>query len=145
MSALKILGIVRDADDDAGRTFQSIQSVLQNAQIPVPKKPMRPEGDDIKVIVMILPNGKDPGEIEDLCLKSVENEPAIQCVDEYFECLKEKEILINKTSKAKVQTYLAPKKAGLKVGHAAEAGIWDFGHESFQIVKDFLMQIDSLN
>jgi hypothetical protein len=46
--------------------------------------------------------------LEDLCLESVSEDPAMLCVDEYFRCLEERlEMLPRNPSKARVRGFLA--------------------------------------
>lgn len=141
---IRSLGITADANGDPNAKFQSIGDILRNENLPVPKSVLEVSGNgNIKVIVMILPgNGK--GMLEDLLLKSVENDLAMPCVEEYIECLKKNNILPKKTSKVKVQTFLASReKPGTNIGIAAKAGYWPFDSIVFEDTKTFLKKIVS--
>jgi len=87
---LRTLGVVRDADNDAGAAFQSVRDALWDAGLPVPDKPLETVGTNPRVSVMILPVGKDSGMLEDVCLASVAEDPALECVEDYFKCLKDR-------------------------------------------------------
>jgi hypothetical protein len=81
--------------------------------------------------------------LEDLCLKAVVQDPAMLCVEQYFECLQQEELpLPDNISKAKAQVFLASRrKAGLRLGEAAQAGYWPWEAKAFEQVRDFLQHI----
>ncbi len=140
------LGITRDADTDYNASFQSIHDALQAEHLPTPEHPLEPidDGDGLKVNIMILPGNNMLGMLEDLCLKSVESDPAMSCVAQYFQCLEQKDSMPNNVSKAKVQAFLASRpKAGLLLGQAAEKGYWSWENTAFEEVKNFLQEIVS--
>ncbi len=134
------VGVIRDADEDPTAAFQSVCGALQNAGLARPTEPLQPAGDSPRVIVMILPNGETSGMLENLCLESVREDPAMRCVDEYFECLEERvEKLPRNLSKARVHTFLASReRPDLRLGEAAQKGYWPWDHPAFEQAKLFL-------
>ena len=144
-SEVIFLGVVRDANADPGAAFQSVHDALQAVNLPAPEYPLVPVGERPRVAVMILPEESAPGMLEDLCLKAVVQDPAMLCVEQYFECLQQEELpLPDNTSKAKVQVFLASRrKAGLRLGEAAQAGYWPWDGKAFEQVRDFLQKIGS--
>ncbi|MEW6716045.1 MAG: DUF3226 domain-containing protein [Chloroflexota bacterium] len=139
------LGVVRDANADPGAAFQSVHDALQAVNLPAPELPLVPVGERPRVAVLILPEVGMPGMLEDLCLRAIVQDPAMLCVEQYFECLQQEELpLPDNTSKAKVQVFLASRrKAGLRLGEAAQAGYWPWEAKTFEQVKDFLQRISS--
>jgi hypothetical protein len=139
------LGVVRDADANPDTAFQSVRDALQAAGLPTPECPLLPVGEKPRVAVLILPGVDTPGMLEDLCLRAVAQDPAMGCVEQYFECLQHKGLsLPDNMSKAKVQVFLASRpKAGLRLGEAAQAGYWPWETEAFEQVRNFLQQITS--
>lgn len=145
---VRSLGIERDADADSKGTFQSIQSAIrqvnnklgQHVNLPVPKSPFVPTGTNPKVTVIILPPGRNRGMLEDICLKAVKGDPAMECVNEYFRCLKRMKAGFPKNlSKAKVHVFLASRRKGdLRLGEAARAGYWPMDSAAFNKVKEFI-------
>jgi len=103
------VGIVGDADENPNGAFDNICGALQSAGLPSPMAPLQSVAKDgLQVIVMILPDGKTPGMLEDLCLESVKETPAMLCVDEYFQCLGERlEQLPGNLAKARMRAFLA--------------------------------------
>lgn len=94
---------------------------------------------------MILPKPNAHGMMEDLCLESVSQDPAMLCVDGYFECLHKHGIPSSANiSKARVHTFLASRQeAGLRLGEAAQKGYWPWNNEAFEQVKEFLIKISA--
>lgn len=139
------LGVVRDADLNSASAFQSVCYALKAVGLPVPTRPLVTTGQNPRVTVMILPAEGISGMLEDLCLKSVDGDPAIPCVEQYFQCLQERAVpLPRNMSKAKVQVFLASREeAGKRLGEAAHAGYWPFGDNAFGAMKDFLQEISS--
>ena len=139
------LGIVRDADDRPESAFQSVHDALQATGLPAPTGPMVPAGASPRVMVVILPAHNVAGMLEDLCLDAVSQDPAMQCVDQYFECLAQQDIPSpHNIPKARVQVFLASRaEAGKRLGEAAQAGYWPWDTEAFDSVKSFIEQIAS--
>ena len=84
------LGITRDADDYADRTFGSICDSLSDAGLPVPDAPLVLASGQPQVIVMVIPPGENAGMLEDLCLAAFQDDPAMPCVNQYFDCVENK-------------------------------------------------------
>lgn len=142
---VRSLGIIRDADDNPEAAFQSVRDGLQAAGLPAPDRPLSRVGSNPSVMVMILPDINTPGALEDLCIQAVANDPALPCVEQYFECLKQQTPSFPKNlAKAKIQAFLASREeAGKRLGEAAQAGYWPWDSKVFDQLKDFLKQITS--
>ena len=73
--AYSSIGIVRDADDNARSAFDSVIGSLRRANLPTrrsaPVAAATQHG--LRVAVLIIPPGEDSGELENLCLRSIEN------------------------------------------------------------------------
>jgi len=142
---VRSLGIIRDADENPDAAFQSVRDALRNAGLPAPERPLSPTSLSPKVTVMILPNEYESGRLETLCLKAVKDNPAMICVDEYFQCLQRRSLTLPKNmDKAKIHVFLASKEEPDKrLGEAAQAGYWPWEAEAFDQVKTFLRQLCS--
>ena len=139
-SAVSSIGVVRDADVNAGSALQSVQDALRDANLPAPDKPLSLAGDDIRVAVLIAPHFKSSGTIEDVCLESVAGDAAMGCVQDYLNCIKDNAVeQPNSRAKAEAQAFLASReRPGLRLGEAASAGYWDFEHAAFDPFKRLL-------
>lgn len=142
---IKSLGIARDANSDPRAALQSVRDALRSIGLPAPERTLIPFGDKPKVVIMIFPDENTRGMLEDLCLQSVIQDPAMFCVDQYFQCLQQRGMnLPSKMSKAKVQVFLGSRpEPGKLLGVAAQAGYWPFDVEAFAQVKIFLRIISS--
>lgn len=136
------LGVVRDANDDHVAAFQSVCAALQNANLPVPERPWMAVGNEPKIVVLILPKENENGILEDLCLEAANSDPAMPCVNQYFECIKKQSLNPpSNLSKAMVHAFLASRPdPDLRLGEAAQKGYWPFEDDAFKQVKTFLQQ-----
>jgi hypothetical protein len=140
---VRSLGIARDANSDPRAALQSVKDALGFLGLPVPERALLPFGDKLKVVIMIFPDENTPGMLEDLCLRAVMQDPAMFCVDQYFQCLQQKGMnLPSKISKAKVQVFLGSRpEPGKLLGVAAQAGYWPFDVEAFAQVRTFIQKL----
>ena len=139
-SKVKSIGIVRDADLHPAGAFQSIQSAVQAVGWAVPAQPSQIAGTTLKVGAFVLPGQNRTGELEDLLLDAVAGDPVIPCVDDYFNCVNQRQGNVpTKLSKARVHAFLASReKPNLLPGVATEAGYWRLTSHAYKPVKDFL-------
>ena len=135
---LEFLLVTRDADANPASAFQSVVDALQSHGFAAPQEPGTFASGNPHVGVFILPDGKKEGALEDLCLKSVEADRAMPCVEDFFECLRENSVEQSSPTKARVHAFLASRPdPDLRLGEAAEKGYWDFDHAAFNGLKEF--------
>ncbi len=138
------LGIIRDADNDHEAAFVAVQDALKAAGLPCPPSPLVSAGTSPKVMIMILPPEAPKGTLEDICLSSVKDDPAMSCVDEYFDCLDAKGVgrPAKDFIKAKAKVFLASREdPNLRLGEAARKGYWPFEVTDFEIAKKFIQSL----
>lgn len=155
------IGIVRDADDDAQSAFDSVIGSLRRAYLPTPSVPISSVTQrNLRIAVLIIPPSEGRGELEDMCLRSIEDTEEHACVDAYINCLETlgTPISTNRRAKAKVHAYLAAgpeprffagapdessgrRNPGLRVGEAAEARVWNWTSPAFTQVAEFLRRL----
>jgi len=105
------MGIVQDADNDPAAAFQSIRSALAAANLPAPETPLQPHGANPRITVMIVPDAVTPGMLEDVCLASVVDDPATECVDEFFRCLQKRtSAMPQNQAKARLRAFLSTRE-----------------------------------
>lgn len=142
--------ILRDAEKNALSAVDSIKSSLKKEGFAVPKKPCEFTSSSPRIAYMVLPGfgkdieGKDflpAGTLEDLCIEIVNNDPIIECVDQYLQCVQYKNSKLAHPHKAKLHAYLAGKNeyVGLKIGEAAKARAWDWEHQKLKPFKQVIM------
>ena len=151
------LGVVRDADESAQSAFDSVIGSLRRAGLPTPDAPVVPiESDGLQVSVLILPPDDSQGELENVCLNSIEGMPDLLCVESYLDCLSQSErpVLENNRAKVRLHSYLAAgpihtaddgnlsrRRPALRLGEAAEAGVWDWNSPAFGQLAYFLRNL----
>ena len=92
--------------------------------------------------VWILPNNRDPGMLETLCLQSVEGSPLVECVAQFHECARRVSAdRIEIEPKAKLQAFVSMHRGVRLLGEAADKGVWDWGSECFAGLRTFLVDL----
>ncbi len=119
--------------------FQSVQSSLRNAVLPVPNSPEERTGTSPAVAVLILPGNNDPGMLETLLCKSFADTPENQCINAFFDCIEAlPDVSIKRPDKARAHAYLTTKpEPHLSVGVAEKRDYWDLDHRIFGRIRDF--------
>ncbi len=136
---VRVLGLVRDADLDPHAKFESICNAVRQVGFDVPTTVSVRTGSDPEVCIFVVPSLNRPGKIETCCLESVENNPALPCVDQYISCLSNNNYNPRNIEKAKLHAYIASRDdPSSKLGEAARNGYFDFAHETFDDIKNFL-------
>ena len=137
------IGIVRDAETSAERAFQSVQSSLERAKLPVPDSPAERTDDSPAVAVLILPGDNRQGMLETLLCESFADDPVEGCIDDFFKCVESlPDVYIERSDKARAHAYLTTKpNPHFSVGVAAKNDYWDLNHSVFSTVRDFLQTI----
>lgn len=137
---VRAIGVVQDADRDHTGRFRSVCGALRRARLPAPDVELEPAGQTPFVVVLIVPGKGRPGALEDVCLEAIRNEPAMPCVESYFECLKRTGIREpRELSKAKTRVFLASKpKPDLRLGEACKENYWPFDHDAFTDLRTLL-------
>lgn len=133
------LGIIRDADDNPMGAFKSICNAIMKVKLSVPTTQMSFTSGSPKTGIMILPKPGVKGMLEDICLESIKDTPEMECIQIYFDCIKKKtKALPRNFSKALTYTFLAAKAPGLRLGEAAQRGIWQWNNKAFKEIKKFV-------
>jgi hypothetical protein len=90
-----------------------------------------------------LPDNQNQGMLETLCLESLENDTSMNCVNQYFDCIKEESnIFPNNIHKAKIHAWLASRTIPDKrLAEASEAGYFDFNNSVFDNLKQFILSL----
>ncbi len=140
------LGIVRDKDKD--EAFKSISDIVATAGLKPPTKHSTFSDGNPKVGIFIMPGTKVKGTmLEDLCLKTVENHKAMQCVNEFSSCVSALPTSPKNISKAKVhvfkaQVFLATQPEIVdSVGLGAQKKYWNFNSPALDELKQFLRNL----
>ncbi len=140
--SLEKIAIIRDADGNAIDAFKSVTGVLKKIGLPTPKRPGEFSSGSPSVGVFIMPDNCSDGMLEDLCLESVKDDEAMECVDNFIACTQTLKERPKNISKAKVQVFLAAKPEIVNsIGLAAQNRYWNFNSEEMQPLINFLKQL----
>ncbi|NPA62849.1 MAG: hypothetical protein GXN95_04780 [Methanococci archaeon] len=161
-------GIIIDADNNPYTTFQSVCDILKNVGLNSPQEMYIFSEGIPKIGIYIMPGNFKEGMLEDLCLKTVKDNPLISCVDDLIECAnklykegKVKEFFgkynyfksrrfyrnnflnsngkIKNIAKARALAYLSIMPEIVNsVGIGAEKGYWNFESEELNELRKFL-------
>ena len=137
------IGIVRDAEVSATSAFQSVQSSLDRAGLPIPDRPMEPTDSLPSINVMILPDDRNPGMLETLLCRSFAGSGLDSCIDSFLECIQaELGYGPHRPAKARAHAYIATQRdPHVSVGVATQRSYWDLDHTVFDGVRSFLRSL----
>jgi hypothetical protein len=141
---VEAIAVVRDADGNCRSAFASVKGILKENGLLPPEKPGEFSQGNPKVGVFIMPDNKNSGMLEDLCLETVKDEKGMECVNRFIDCAnqlenppKDKDI-----AKVKVQGFLAIKPGVFDmVGLGAKKNYWDFDSAALEPLKNFLSEL----
>ncbi len=133
-------GLIRDADDNPAQSaFDSIAMSLKKSNLPVPKIINDFSDTNPKIGIFVMPNNKDSGMLEDLCLNSITDLPVNRCIDDFINCNNEKP---KNESKSRIQCFLALQNPiANSLGLGALKGHWNFESTTFDDLKLFLQKM----
>ena len=139
-SDVKTLAVILDADDNVDAAFKRAVRILADENLEPPKQPNQFSEGNPRIGIFIMPDNSKKGMLEDLCLKTVENKPAMECVDTFIECIvSELECHPSNMAKAKVQSFLAAMpKITKSLGMGAQKGYWDFDSDELTELIAFI-------
>ncbi|MCL5055020.1 MAG: hypothetical protein M1169_03640 [Firmicutes bacterium] len=144
------IAVVRDADDNPNRAFQSVCEALKKSGLLVPDRPYKFVPDKVKVAVAILPNPDEKGSLEDLLLKASVNDPLIIPTNEFIDNAVSTLYTgsprpgpaPHKQGKAKIHAFLATfDEPDRDLGKAAKNKVWDFSHSAFSTIQSLITQL----
>ena len=143
---VRSLAVVVDADENPTGRRQGVADALASAGLPRPTRPLEPVSEaGLAVTYLVVPHNAEGAMMEDVCLNSVVDDPAMDCVDQYLECVNQantpgpRQVWI---SKARAHAFLASRdRPDLRLGEAAERGVWRFDSEAFRPLIDLLRML----
>lgn len=152
---LESIAFVCDADNTNSRSaetsFSSLCRIIENVTTEEPSfsgNIVLPSGmgefseGNPKIGIYVMPNNSDVGMLETLCLENVQNDPAMECVNEFIKCALLLEEKPKNIPKAKVQTFLASKEEIVnRLGLGAMKGYWKFESPAWNDLKTFISNL----
>ncbi len=141
------LAIIRDKNGD--NALGSVREILKKEDFIPPENHGQFSNGKPKVGIFIMPGNTIEGTmLEDLCLKTVENHPAMECVNKFASCVSKlpkfpKNISKSKATVFKAQVFLATQPDSIdSVGLGAQKHYWDFESAALDELKEFLKNLE---
>ena len=140
---VRSLAVLVDADENPLGRRQGVADALASAGLPRPRQPLEPvSGSGLTVAYLVVPHDAPGTMMEDVCLNSVADDPVMECVEQYFACVDQADTVGPRDvwmSKARVHAFLASRdRPDLRLGEAADNGIWNFESDAFRPLVDLL-------
>jgi len=138
-SDIEVLVVVRDADNDPDAAFDSVRKVLRSQKLEPPDRMNQFSDGNPRIGIFIMPGNSDTGMLEDLCLKTVEEHPAMECVNAFIDCASGLNDPPKIVAKAKAQAFLAAMPEIVNsVGVGAQKGYWNFDSDELDNLRSFI-------
>ena len=149
---VKSIGLIRDADKSAENAFKSITGVLKKRYLSIPNSPgtfskQTSKKGKPRIGIFIMPNGKDQGALESLCLSTVaeDNPEMIKCIDSFMKCNKDLDTGYEKPKnkdKARCRAFLSlMEEDTLSLGLAAQKNYWNWKSTKLEPLIKFLEEL----
>lgn len=137
---VETIAVVRDADSNARSALQSVQDSLEAVNLPPPRGELISTGSNPSTIVLILPGNSEHGALEDICLRALEMDPAMDCVSAFMDCVSRSvSSPPQNPSKARIHAFLASREdPELRLGEAAQRGYLTWESPAFEQIKQLL-------
>lgn len=143
-SSLDKFAIIRDADNNAGSSFQSIVDTLKEINLEPPNtiNTFSNGKPNVGIFIICKPNSNS-GMLEDLCLETVKNTPAMKCVEIFLECVLKLKTPPKNVSKSMCQAYRAAMPESVPhTGLAAKKGYFNLDSSKLDELKNFLKNFE---
>ncbi|MCY4366347.1 MAG: hypothetical protein OXE17_09020 [Chloroflexi bacterium] len=138
------IGVVQDADLSAQSALESVRGSLRNANLPVPQTYLVPSSGSPATFIFVMPNNSSRGALEDLCADAWSDDPAMHCVDQFIECLKNVNSSPpeNRLGKAHAHAFLASRnEPDVRLGIAAQRDYIPWDHPALANLTQFLRDL----
>jgi hypothetical protein len=148
--ALRAVGVIRDAEQDAVSTMRATKSALERAGCSAPDTPVTWTNTTPSTGFLIIPHDSPQGCLEHALLSALSSKstPLLACAEQLLRCAEPVYIsahpdgeLLNWRAKVQVRAILAAcETPGLQTGDSSKAGYWDFNQPGLKAMLDFLRE-----
>ena len=140
---LRAMGVVRDADNDGAAAWNSVCGAVREAGLQAPDGHGDFSDGPPDVGVFIIPDAQAQGALETLCVRSLAETPAGDCVNRYLACLENRDALASTNrDKSFAHAWLASRPDPMaRVGEGAQQGEWNFEHPAFAPLVQFVKRL----
>lgn len=145
---VRAFAVIRDADNDAAAAFASVRGFLADSGYPVPARSGQLgqggiNGAALTVGVFIMPDGAQPGALEDLYLAALTDDPSLACVNAFLDCTAPHAPMEpSQRSKAQIHAWLASRREpAIRLAQALNDHYVSPWHPAFGPIRAFLQQL----
>ena len=138
---IKKYALIRDSDDDPARAANEVADALRRLGEPTPNcGSVSPRPDGRKVGFYLLPGCGQPGDLEELCMRTVNGQPKAVAVDNHINSVEQAFGPLHHRSKRVAQSYLAIAADELVrgVGLATKKGVFPINSAALGTAEAFL-------
>ena len=150
----EVTGIIVASDNDANpsASFKDVRKHIHEAEFPAPNHPLIATKGKPGVAVIMLPKTNAPGQLETLCLESVQTAwpKEFKCAEAYGECTGITSWPQGKQERARLRaliSHICKKDPNSSLTHLWSDGrelVVPLTHHCFTPLADFLMNFDAL-
>ncbi len=138
------VAITRDADDEPEAAWRAVVDAMSAKLGCITPGPGTFSAGRPRVGALVLPGPNLPGSLEDVCLDSIGQHPARDCVEEFLACASRQGLAPaeGQRGKARLQAWLAVQpRPGRRLGEAARDGLWNFDSPALTELRQFLADL----
>lgn len=142
-TTVKVIGIIRDAEENASAAEQAVKGALAKFGMSIPTDSAVISLGTPKVGYLILPHGKEQGCLENCLLDAASGTPLANCASAFLNCVDTPARNSNWRAKVQVHAMIAgSSEPQITLGDSAKAGLWDFNHPSLKVIIDFIRALN---
>ncbi len=122
--------------------FRSVSNSLRKAGIPCATSSGKwSNTGKPQTMVYVFPDNKNPGMLETLCYRSIQNSKLTNCIEEFENCTVKTGLQIKNSEKMRMLTYIAAHTCSISLGVAAQKGIIEISSLVFDDLRKVLGQL----
>ena len=140
--AVRSLGVIRDAEDDAAVTSKNLQQSFQKCGLNTADTPNVLGTGRPKTAFLVMPHDESAGCLEHALVKAALPKVPMKCADEFLLCVDDESRNENWRAKVRVHSLIAAStNPAATLGQSVKFSIWDFEHKALAVMTDFIRML----
>jgi hypothetical protein len=136
------LGVIRDAENDAGVTTRHLQQCFEHCGFSVPQKPNILTDGSPGTAFLVMPHDESFGCLEHAMIKAALPHVPMKCADEFLRCVDDSHRNDNWRAKVRVHSLIAAStNPAATLGQSIKFSMWDFEHRALAVMIDFIRML----
>jgi hypothetical protein len=142
---VRSLGVIRDAENDAGATTQHLKQCFERCGFSVPKESNVLSSGNPSTAFLVMPYREPSGCLEHAMITAALPHVPMQCADEFLRCVDDSSRNDNWRAKVRVHSLIAAStNPAATLGQSTKFSMWDFEHRALSVMIDFIRMLVSL-